>query len=115
MFALLLPASLLALASSELASTTTEPRPNIVLIVADDMGVDLVSAYREAGISTVIWANHNMRAAAAAMFALCERVQRDESVAGVEQEIAPLDSIFGRLNYAELSEAERRYLPARSE
>ena len=74
-----------------------------------------VSAYREAGISTVIWANHNMRAAAAAMFALCERVQRDESVAGVEQEIAPLDSIFDLLNYAELSEAERRYLPARSE
>ena len=73
-----------------------------------------VSAYREAGISTVIWANHNMRAAAA-MFALCERVQRDESVAGVEQEIAPLDSIFDLLNYAELSEAERRYLPARSE
>ena len=73
-----------------------------------------VSAFREAGISTVIWANHNMRAAAAAMRALCERVKREESVAEVEHEIASLDSIFELLDYAELFEAERRYLPETS-
>ena len=71
-----------------------------------------VSEYRRAGISTVIWANHNMRAAAAAMSALCRRVKREESVAEVEHDIATLDSIFDLLNYSELSEAEQRYLPA---
>ena len=71
--------------------------------------------FRAAGISTVIWANHNLRAAAAAMEALCERVRREESVVGVEPGIASLGSIFDLLDYAELSAAERTYLPSRLE
>lgn len=70
-----------------------------------------VSAYREANISTVIWANHNMRAATAAMRATCGRIMAEESIAGVETEVASLEEVFGLLRYDELSAAEDRYLP----
>jgi phosphoenolpyruvate phosphomutase len=71
-----------------------------------------VSEYRAAGISTVIWANHNMRAAVAAMREVCSRILREESIAAIEKEVATLDEIFGLLDYDELAAAEERYLPA---
>lgn len=70
-----------------------------------------VAVYRAAGISTVIWANHSMRAAVSGMRAVCSRIMREESIAGVEPEIATLDEVFGLLNYAELAAAECTYLP----
>lgn len=70
-----------------------------------------VSEYREAGISTVIWANHNMRAAMSAMRQVCDRIIREESIAGIESEVETLDELFDLLKYQELSEAEERYLP----
>ncbi|MFB9950933.1 phosphoenolpyruvate mutase [Rhizobium puerariae] len=70
-----------------------------------------VSAYREAGISTVIWANHNMRAAIAAMRTTCGRIFAEESIASVEGDVATLEDVFGLLRYDELSAAEDRYLP----
>jgi phosphoenolpyruvate phosphomutase len=71
-----------------------------------------VSAYRAAGISTVIWANHNMRAAVSAMRAVCGRIMQEESIAGIEGEVASLDDVFDLLGYDELAAAEERYLPA---
>jgi phosphoenolpyruvate phosphomutase len=70
-----------------------------------------VSKYRAAGISTVIWANHSMRAAVSAMRTICTRIMREESVAGVEGEIASLDEVFDLLGYSELAVSEKRYLP----
>jgi phosphoenolpyruvate phosphomutase len=70
-----------------------------------------VSAYRQAGISTVIWANHNMRAAVAAMRQVCGRILAEEGIAGIEGEVASLDEVFGLLAYDELASAEERYLP----
>jgi phosphoenolpyruvate phosphomutase len=70
-----------------------------------------VSAYREAGISTVIWANHNMRAAIAAMRTTCGRIFAEESIASVEGDVATLEDVFGLLRCDELSAAEDRYLP----
>ena len=70
-----------------------------------------VSAYREAGISTVIWANHSMRAAIAGMRDICGRIIAEESIAGSESEVATLDEVFGLLRYDELAAAEERYLP----
>jgi phosphoenolpyruvate phosphomutase len=70
-----------------------------------------VSAYREAGISTVIWANHSMRAAIAGMSEICGRIIAEESIAGIEGEVATLDEVFGLLRYGELAAAEERYLP----
>ncbi|MCA6107927.1 phosphoenolpyruvate mutase [Bradyrhizobium cenepequi] len=69
-----------------------------------------VSTYRDAGISTVIWANHSMRAAIAAMRHVCGRIIAEESIAGIEPHIATLDQVFDLLGYDELARAEARYL-----
>jgi phosphoenolpyruvate phosphomutase len=68
--------------------------------------------YREAGISTVIWANHNLRAALTAMRETSRRIRDDESLIAVEGVIAPVHDIFRLVGNHELEEAERRYLPA---
>jgi phosphoenolpyruvate phosphomutase len=72
-----------------------------------------VSAYRAASISTVIWANHAMRAAVAGMRDICGRIIAEESIAGIENEVATLDEVFGLLHYDELAASEERYLPQR--
>ncbi|WP_426426353.1 phosphoenolpyruvate mutase [Bradyrhizobium genosp. A] len=71
------------------------------------------SAYRDAGISTVIWANHSMRAAIAAMRRVCGRILAEESAAGIEPDVATLDDVFELLRYDELARAESRYLHPR--
>lgn len=68
-----------------------------------------VSAYRDAGISTVIWANHSMRAAIAAMRRTCGRILAEEGIAGIEPAVATLDEVFELLKYDELARAEARY------
>lgn len=70
-----------------------------------------VSAYRAAGISTVIWANHSMRAAVSAMRTICGRIHAEESIAAIESQVATLDELFALLRYDELAQAEARYLP----
>lgn len=69
------------------------------------------SVYREARISTVIWANHSMRAAMAAMGQVCRRIMTEENTASIEPGIATLDEVFELLRYDELARAEARYLP----
>ncbi len=70
-----------------------------------------VDAYRKAGISTVIWANHTMRAAIAGMRDICGRIQSEESIAGIEDQVAGLDELFNLIGYDELAQAEELYLP----
>lgn len=69
-----------------------------------------VSAYRKARISTVIWANHSMRAAIAAMRQACGRIFAEENTASIEPNIATLDELFELFEYNELANAEARYL-----
>ena len=69
------------------------------------------SEYRDAKISAVIWANHSMRAAVRAMRNVCSRILADESIAGIEAEVASLDTVFELMNYGELASAEGKYLP----
>jgi phosphoenolpyruvate phosphomutase len=69
------------------------------------------SEYRDANISTVIWANHAMRAAVAGMRDICGRIIAEESIAGIESQVAGLDEVFGLLHYDELAASEERYLP----
>jgi phosphoenolpyruvate phosphomutase len=68
------------------------------------------SAYRAAGIATVIWANHNLRASVSAMRRTCARIFASESIADAETDIAPLSDLFELLDYDELSASEDRYL-----
>jgi phosphoenolpyruvate phosphomutase len=72
------------------------------------------SLFRQAGISTVIWANHNLRASIAAMRETCRQIWEDESVREVEGRVASVREIFRLVGNAELEAAERRYLPGRT-
>jgi phosphoenolpyruvate phosphomutase len=72
------------------------------------------SLFREAGISTVIWANHNLRAAITAMRDTSRRIWEDESLREVEGRVAGVQDIFRLVGNAELEAAERRYLPGRA-
>ena len=67
-------------------------------------------AYRDAGISLAIWANHNLRAAITAMRETSRRIHDEQSLAGVEPAVAGLNDIFDLAGNAELIEAERRYM-----
>jgi len=66
--------------------------------------------FRNANISLVIWANHMIRAAVASMEKICADIYANESVAGVEDNIAPVKQLFFLQGAAELSEAQERYL-----
>jgi phosphoenolpyruvate phosphomutase len=72
------------------------------------------SLFRQAGISTVIWANHNLRAAITAMREASRQIWKDESVHEVEGRVASVQEIFRLVGNAELEAAERRYLPGRA-
>jgi phosphoenolpyruvate phosphomutase len=67
--------------------------------------------FAAAGISTVIWANHSMRAAVASMQQVCRQIQQERSVAGVEAGLAPVSEILRLTGMDELHAAEARYLP----
>ncbi len=65
--------------------------------------------FRKAGINLVIWANHMLRAAVAAMQDVAARVRESESLIEIEDRIAPVEEIFRLQGADELAEAERRY------
>lgn len=68
--------------------------------------------FREAGISLVIWANHNLRAAISGMREVSRRIHEDQSLAAVEDRVASLKEVFALAGNSELDEAERKYLGA---
>jgi phosphoenolpyruvate phosphomutase len=70
--------------------------------------------YRRARISTVIWANHNLRAAMSAMRQTSRRIREAESLVEVEGRVASVSDIFRLMGNHELEEAEKRYLPERA-
>jgi phosphoenolpyruvate phosphomutase len=67
--------------------------------------------FRDHRFSTVIWANHLMRASLAAMRRTAGRIHEDQSLHGVEDVVAPLADVFELQGEPELEAAERRYLP----
>src|ERR1700727_2139930 len=66
--------------------------------------------FRQAGISTVIWANHLVRAAAAAMQSVAKEIHTNETLVNVEDHIVPVNEIFRLQDADEYSAAERIYL-----
>jgi phosphoenolpyruvate phosphomutase len=83
-----------------------------VVIVPTKYYATPTEEFRRAGVSTVIWANHNLRASITAMRTVCQRIHKDESLVGVEGEIASVSDVFRLTGDDELQEAERRYLLA---
>jgi phosphoenolpyruvate phosphomutase len=67
--------------------------------------------FREAQIAMIIWANHNMRSSIKAMQDTCQKILKEQSLISVETKITSLDEVFSLLNYDELANAERHYLP----
>jgi len=67
--------------------------------------------FEKANISTVIWANHNLRAAISGMRSISKQLYENKSLVHVEDSIAPVKDVFALSGQTELAEAERRYLP----
>jgi phosphoenolpyruvate phosphomutase len=70
------------------------------------------AVFRQAGISTVIWANHLVRAAATAMQSVAGEIFESQTLVNVEDRIASVNEIFRLQDADEYSAAERLYLSA---
>ena len=68
--------------------------------------------FRQAGVSTIIWANHLLRASMTAMRDTARRIHEDQSLNEVEGRVSSVKDIFALTGNAELEAAERRYLPS---
>jgi phosphoenolpyruvate phosphomutase len=68
--------------------------------------------FREAGISTVIWANHLVRSAVTAMQSVAKDIHDSETLVNVEDRIVSVEEIFRLQNTEEYAAAERQYLAA---
>lgn len=71
--------------------------------------------FEEAGVSLVIWANHLMRSAIAAMQRTAAKIYEAQSLQTIQDEIVPVKEIFRLQNAPELRAAEEKYLPAKSQ
>ena len=83
-----------------------------VVIVPTKYYTTPTSEFRKLGISTVIWANHNLRASITAMQNISKQIQKEESLIQVEESIASVNEIFRLQNVEELQIAEKKYLPS---
>jgi phosphoenolpyruvate phosphomutase len=81
-----------------------------LVIVPTSYYATSAEAFRKAGISVVIWANHNLRASISAMREVSRRIREEESLVGVEGTIASVREVFALAGNWELEEAEWRYL-----
>lgn len=67
--------------------------------------------FRQAGISTIIWANHLMRSAISAMRETAKTIHDQESLVEIEHRVVSVNEIFRLVGNDELEEAENRYIP----
>jgi phosphoenolpyruvate phosphomutase len=82
-----------------------------VVIVPTKYYAASADTFRELNVSAVIWANHNLRAAVAAMQRTAKQIFAENSLIHVEKTVAPLEEIFRLQRVEELKEAEKKYLP----
>ena len=68
-------------------------------------------AFREAGVSLVIWANHLLRSSITAMQQTAATLYKEQTLMAVEHQIASVKEIFRLQGADELKAAELRYLP----
>lgn len=67
--------------------------------------------FRDWKISTVIWANHNLRASIAAMKDVSRKIFDAQSLMPVEKTIVPVTEVFHLQRNEELVAADKKYLP----
>lgn len=68
------------------------------------------SEFADLGISTIIWANHLLRASASAMQLAAQEIYNNQSLVDLEHKISPIQEIFRLQNEQELKQAENKYL-----
>ena len=66
--------------------------------------------FRQAKVSVIIWANHNLRTSISAMRDVCRMVMAEQSLVTAEEKIASLQDVFALAGNSELQEAEKLYL-----
>jgi phosphoenolpyruvate phosphomutase len=86
-----------------------------VVIVPTKYYATPTDVFRQHGFSIVIWANHMLRSAVAAMQKTARTLMEQENLLSIEDKVAPVSEIFRLQNAAELQEAEDRYLPRGAE
>ena len=86
-----------------------------VVIVPTKYYATPTDVFRQHGFSMIIWANHMLRAAVAAMQKTARTLKDQEQLLSIEDKVAPVSEIFRLQNAAELQEAEDRYLPKGAE
>ena len=86
-----------------------------VVIVPTKYYATPTEVFRQHGFSMVIWANHMLRAAVAAMQTTARTLKELEHLLSIEDKVAPVSEIFRLQNAVELQEAEDRYLPRGAE
>jgi phosphoenolpyruvate phosphomutase len=93
----------------EIAEFATEWAARLPLVVAPTTYSSTpLAEFERLGITGVIWANQNMRAALTAMRRACKSII-EEGPTKVEPWIASLDEVFELMRYEELSADEERY------
>ena len=80
-----------------------------VLIVPTKYYSTPTEEFRKHGVSTVIWANHLVRASIQAMQDVSRRIFTEETLINIEDKIVSVKEIFRLQNDQELVEAEKRY------
>ncbi len=86
-----------------------------VVIVPTKYYATPTDVFRQHGFSMVIWANHMLRTAVAAMQKTARTLKEQQHLLSVEDKVAPVSEIFRLQNAAELQDAEDRYLPRGAE
>src|SRR5581483_11615990 len=86
--------------------------PSPLVIVPTRYYSTPTEVFRKAGISMVIWANHLVRAATAAMQSVAKEIFSSQTLVNVEDRIVPVNEIFRLQDADEYSAAERLYLSA---
>lgn len=82
-----------------------------VVIVPTTYYATPTEVFREAGISLVIWANHNLRASIKAVKDMSEYLYKNESLAEIESSLPTVKEIFRLQGMEEYAQWEKAYLP----
>jgi phosphoenolpyruvate phosphomutase len=80
-----------------------------VLIVPTTYPAIRPETIQAAGISVVIWANHNLRAAISSMRSVCRQINEARSAAEVQGTIASVGEVLELFDHAELLRANELY------
>ncbi|CAF4420602.1 unnamed protein product [Adineta steineri] len=85
-----------------------------VVIVPTNYYLTPTDTFQKWGISTVIWANHNLRSSIKAMQATSKRIYNEQTLVNIEPNIVSVKEVFRLQNDQELVNAEKKYLPTKS-